>query len=66
MKQKYVDEKVGIWFVFGQYYGGCVDVADGQRDVFEHIPKEAAEAIVEIQKEFREKLYKILCNFGDL
>lgn len=60
MREKYVDEVVGVWNVFGSRDGG-VDISDGNRDVFREIPLERAEKIVIAQAEFREKLYTILC-----
>jgi hypothetical protein len=60
MREKYVDQKVGIWIVFGEHPDGTVDVNDGMQDVFEGIPKEAALKVIAAHDEFREKLYEIL------
>lgn len=57
MKQKYIDELVGVWFIFGEHADGCVDISDGTRDVFEHIPRDHAERLCVIQADFRERLY---------
>lgn len=62
MRQKYVDEAVGLFIVFGTHINGTVDVSDGQRDVFSCLPPAAAHAVCEAQNEFRQKLYKILCE----
>ena len=64
MRQKYVDEAVGIYIIFDESLDGtAVDVADQQRDVFQGLPRDVAEKVVEAQEEFREKLYALLCNF---
>ena len=62
MKQKYVDEAVGVYFPFGMHTNRTVDVSDGQRDVFESLPQEAAEAVCAAQSEFRHRLYQVLCG----
>lgn len=62
MREKYVDEAVGIFMVFGVHSDGTVDVSDTQRDVFTRLPEDAAEKVVAVQAEFRAKLYKILCE----
>lgn len=61
MREKYVDERVGLWFIFGEGPNG-VDVSDGQQDVFTQLPKPIAEAICIAQEQFRHKLYAILCG----
>lgn len=62
MKEKYIDEAVGHYTVFGTRTTGGVDVNDGNRDVFIGLPLEKAEKIVQAQAEFRAKLYEILKN----
>ena len=62
MREKYVDEAVGVWFVFGSRPDGTVDVSDGNRDVFSGIPADAAADLTKIQREFRERLYARLCR----
>lgn len=59
MKQKYIDEKVGVYIIFGQRADGTVDVNDGNSDIFEGVTKEQAEKIVAAQERFREELYNI-------
>lgn len=63
MRQKYVDETVGVWIIFGEHMDGTVDVSDQRRDVFEGLPRDVAEKVCAAHDEFREKLYAILCNF---
>ena len=66
MRPKYIDEAVGIWFIFGTNpENGGVDISDGNNDVFTDIPYEIALKLVEVQNEFRNKLYSILCNLGE-
>ena len=64
MRQKYVDEAVGIFHVFGVYFDKTVDVNDGNRDVFEGLPVEIANRVVDAQAAYRQELYSILCDFG--
>lgn len=60
MRQTYIDEAVGFYFIFGRHADGTVDVFDGTRDVFTKLPEDAANRVIEAQHEFLEKLYKIL------
>jgi hypothetical protein len=62
MREKYVDEAVGIYTVFGWWGDGTVCISDGQRDVFEGVPEDIAEKVVAAQAEFRQKLYDLLCK----
>lgn len=67
MREKYVDEAVGLWFVFGTRHGPDgevtgVDVNDGQRDVFTDLHPDVADKLVVAQEEFRKVLYDILCK----
>lgn len=65
MREKYIDRKVGIWFIFGHHAedDNLVDINNGREDVFVGIPIEKARRAVEAQEDFREKLYRI---FGDV
>ena len=60
MREKYIDEAVGLYFIFGKHSANSVDVSDGTKDVFINIPEITAHRIVQAQEEFREKLYKIM------
>jgi hypothetical protein len=63
MLEKYVDEAVGIWMIWGTSLDGKYhDVADQNKDLFTCLPVAEANAVVQLQQEFREKLYKILCT----
>ncbi len=62
MRQKYVDEAVGVYIMFGTHPGGTVDVADQSRDVFTGLPADVAAKVVDLQAEFRDGLYKLLCE----
>jgi hypothetical protein len=61
MREKYVDEAVGVFIIFGASDGG-VDVATANNDVFSGIPLDKAEEIVAAQERFRNELYQILCR----
>jgi len=60
MREKYVDEVVGLYTVFGVHEDRSVDVSDGSRDVFTGLPLDVAEKVIAAHDEFREKLYEIL------
>lgn len=62
MMEKYVDERIGLWFIFGTHKDESVDISDGRDDVFEGIPRKEAEEAIKAHNEFREKLYTILCK----
>lgn len=63
MREKYVDEAVGIWFIFGEHPGGSlVDISDGTNDVFRSLPRAPAVKLCEVQERFRQELYSILCE----
>lgn len=63
MREKYVDEAVGVWMTFGTYPDGNVEVTTAEREIFSGgLPKEKAEAVVAAQKRFRDELYRILCS----
>jgi metallophosphoesterase superfamily enzyme len=64
MREKYVDERVGIYFIFGNHDNGTVDISNSINDtLFDSLPKEQAIEVCQAQEEFRRKLYKILCSF---
>ena len=63
-RQKYFDEEsycFGLWFVFGEYPDGCVDISDANLhgDMFTHVPKEKAEALIAARREFLDKVWAI-------
>ena len=62
MKEKYVDEAVGVWMILGKYVDGSVVVCDANRDIFCGLPNDVAEKVVNLQNEFVANLYKILCR----
>jgi hypothetical protein len=62
MREKYVDERVGVWIVFGWHFDGSVDVSSKGQDLFTQIPLDVADRLCELQEEFREKLYALLCR----
>ncbi len=67
MREKYVDESIGVWFIFGKHPDGTVDINDGNRDVpaFTGIQREAAQLLCEAHDRFRKEVYKIACNFKE-
>jgi hypothetical protein len=62
VKQKYIDERTGVWFIFGEHADGSVDISDGDNDVFEHIARELAENLCAEQAKFREALYALVAG----
>ena len=66
VREKYVDEAVGVWVVFGTRGDGTVDIGDGHEDVFRGIPESVAEDLCALQAEFRHQLYKALCQRSDI
>lgn len=61
MIEKYVDEAIGVWAIFGSYEDGQVNVCDGNRDVFKLDPDKAL-LVVNLHDKFREDMYRILCE----
>lgn len=63
--EKTVDGIVGNWLIFGEHFDGTVDVSfhtrSRQGDVFEGLPREVAEKVVEAHDRFLQELYQILC-----
>lgn len=63
MREKYVDEAVGIWIIFGvDPAAGNADVNNGTNDVFCGLPYAVAEKACDAQRRFREELYSLLCK----
>lgn len=61
-REKYVDETVGVWMVWGKYEDGNVDVSDQDKTIARRVPLELAEKLVALQAEFREKIYALVCQ----
>jgi hypothetical protein len=60
-RDKYVDEAVGgILFIFGEYEDGTVDINNSGGEVFERVPKDIAEKVVEANRAYMERLYSLL------
>lgn len=66
MRQKIVDERVGVWKVFGEHPDGTVDVTDNDHDVFVSMPRELADRVIAAHDLFRDHLYEILSNMPTL
>ena len=62
MREKYLDEAIGHYFIFGTYEDGTVDVSDGQKDVLIRLDPTKAQEVCDAHAEFRAKLYNILCK----
>lgn len=60
MNEKYIDERVGVWFEFGVHSDGRVDVSDGEGDILCSLRKDVAQKIIREQQKFRSALYEIL------
>jgi hypothetical protein len=53
MSQDHIDRVAGEpWFIFGEHADGCVDLSDGQNDVFEHIPRDKALRLMKLRDDF--------------
>lgn len=60
MREKYVDEHFPPLFEYGSTMG-LVDLADVNNITVISLPRETAEKVLAANKEYMEKLYKILC-----
>jgi len=78
MSCRFVDTYFPHWFVFGGYsdpgfkhtnlYNAAApcDIADGNGDVFQHLPYPIAEKLVNARKEFTARLEEIQQEYPDL
>lgn len=61
MREKEIDRRTGgIWYEFGIHSDGCVDVAQENGDVFEHVPKDVAVRVSAARDKFLNELYELL------
>lgn len=61
MSPQYIDHIAGgNWFVFGLHTDGHVDVADTSRELFVHVSKETAAAVIEARDRFLKELHTLL------
>lgn len=59
IKAKYLHdetEATASWFIFGEYSDGTVGICDGDRDIFERVPRHVAEKIVASRNRFVDEL----------
>ena len=56
MREKYVDEAVGVWMAFGTYPDGRTDVCTADKDLFIQVDAKVAEKLV------AQELYALLCR----
>lgn len=64
-KEKYVDEAVPDWCARKNINGTWDVVVDFTHDVFFSMSQDQAETIANIQQEFKQQLYKYMCNFAE-
>ncbi len=62
MREKYVDEAIGVYIEFGTRTDGTVDIHALGKNIFAGLPKSAAQKVIEAHDRFREELYTILCE----
>lgn len=63
-KEKYLIDETHLfkgWFVFGTHENGNVDLSDGTEDIFTDVPKDVAQELIEIRREFIDRIIKIMC-----
>lgn len=61
IKEKYLDEYFGgPYYIFGSHPNGEVDVESSRHGTIITLPKEDAEKVVELHKEFMTKIYNLL------
>ena len=60
MREKYIDEKFPPLFEFGTSEEGKVDLATANNPTVITLEKEVAEKVLEANREYMQKLYKIL------
>lgn len=46
MREKYIEEHIRRWFIFGRHPSGHVDVSDGEGDVFQDVPEQFAQEAI--------------------
>jgi hypothetical protein len=49
------------WFVFGES-PETVDLADGEEDVIQHLPREKVATVLALRDEFLDRLEALLCD----
>lgn len=62
IKPKYLEsetEATCAWCIFGEFPDGTVGICDGDRDIFDRVPRETAEKIVAARNEFVERLVEL-------
>jgi hypothetical protein len=52
MKEKYIEERIPRWLIFGIHPNGNVDVSDGEGDVLQNISRELADEVVAARNRF--------------
>lgn len=62
MREKYVEEIVGDWFIFGTHPDGTVDISDGNRDVFTNVTVPTANLLCMFQNRFLNEVKSLLCD----
>ncbi len=61
MTEKRIDKCVPDWYIFGENKSeGTVDIAQQDGDVFQELPKDIAEKVIEAHDRFKKELYQLL------
>lgn len=56
MREKYIDEILGIWTIFGTHSDGTVDIADQNKDIFTNLDRATAEYLIDLHDKFKLKV----------
>lgn len=51
-----------IWFIFGEYKTGNVDLSDTSGDIFTNIPRDKAERIIKARDDFLDFIAEEVCE----
>jgi hypothetical protein len=60
-RAKYLDEETPVlsrWIVFGEFDDGTVGISDMNSDIFEHVPRDVAEQIIDARNAFVDVVLK--------
>lgn len=66
MREKYIENKISPYFIFGEYPDGFVDIASSDDDtLISHISKKDAMKIIKDRDDVIELLHRLSEVFGD-
>lgn len=66
-KPKYITSETLVfnyWFKFGTFDDGTVGISDGTDDIFDRVPEDIADKIIEARKQFCDTIEEYVCNFN--